>query len=105
MFLFFAGAFTPVQVPQVTMAMKPKKERFHVGALNRDLERERGGVEGETSRQEEKEGGSCSKTYSKTLQAIEWGERKRERDVGVKRLTVLESNSCLFCARTFSTPA
>ncbi len=54
------------------MAMKTKKERFHVGALNRDLE-------GEMSREEEEEeeegrerGGGSSKTHSSTLQAIRW---------------------------------
>jgi len=49
----------PHSGPQVTMAMKTKKERFHVGALNRDLE-------GEMSRQEEgkEEEGGCPKTHS-----------------------------------------
>ena len=32
--------------PQVTMAMKSKKERFHVGALTLDLEREMSQGEG-----------------------------------------------------------
>lgn len=36
----FARGSNPIQVPQVTMAMKTKKERFHVGALNRDLKGE-----------------------------------------------------------------
>lgn len=46
--------------PQVTMAMKTKKERFHVGALNRNLEgemsRERGGGG------DEEEGGAPKRT-------------------------------------------
>lgn len=47
-FFFFCKGLLPHSGPQVTMAMKTKKERFHVGALNRDLE-------GEMSREEEEE--------------------------------------------------
>lgn len=68
----FAGGYDPIQVPQVTMAMKTKKERFHVGAVNKDLE-------GEMSREKGWGGGvCCSKTYSSTLQAIRWVARCTE---------------------------
>lgn len=83
------------------MAMKTKKERFHVGALNQDLkggneqrERESRGGEG---------GGHCT-----NAQAIRRETKCRGGHVGKNlksSLTVLESNSCLFCAKTFSTPA
>lgn len=46
----FAKGLLPHSGPQVTMAMKTKKERFHVGALNQDLE-------GEMSRRGEEEEG------------------------------------------------
>lgn len=46
----FLQGLLPHSGPQVTMVMKTKKERFHVGGLNRDLE-------GEMSREREGGGG------------------------------------------------
>lgn len=53
----------PHSGPQVTMAMKTKKERFHVGALNRDLK-------GEMSRERRRRRGATPN--SSILQAIRW---------------------------------
>ncbi len=101
------------------MAMKTKKERFHVSALNQDLE-------GEMSREEEEEEGAAPKRtpqlykpYSGRQNALSGGKtRYTESEKLPKKthwqhlaplfnpeLTVLESSSCLFCAKTFSTPA
>lgn len=75
------------------MAMKTKKERFHVGALNQDLK-------GEMSRESRGgEGGGYCKTHSSILQAIRWETKCRGGHVKKNlksSLTVLESNSCLF---------
>lgn len=49
----------PHSGPQVTMAMKPKKERFHVGVLNQDL---KGGNEQREKVEEEKEGATANRT-------------------------------------------
>lgn len=85
------------------------------------------GFGGGNERRERRRRG-CSKTHSLTLQDIRWeakctkGKKKnmqhRLRKVRLTQdnplaasssakaqLTVLESNSCLFCAKTFSTPA
>lgn len=54
------------------------------------------------------EGGGYCKTHSSILQAIRWETKCRGGHVKKNlksSLTVLESNSCLFWARTFSTPA
>lgn len=92
------------------MAMKTKKERFHVGALNRDLQ-------GEMSkeREGEEEERTAPQLPSSTLPATAVRRRtvvKNKKKLSVTglveqpaQLTVLESNSCLFCAKTFSTPA
>lgn len=56
------------------MAMKTKKERFHVGALNQDL---KGGNE-QREKVEEEEGGGYCKTHSSILQAIRWETKSKE---------------------------
>lgn len=55
----------PHSGPQVTMAMKTKKERFHVGALNRDLK-------GEMSRERRRRrrGGGYSKLLNFTSHTV-----------------------------------
>lgn len=91
------------------MAMKTKKERFHVGALNQDL---KGGNEQREKVEEEEGGGLLQNTlFNFTSHTV--GDKIQGGVVGGvhvgkilrSSLTVLESNSCLFCARTFSTPA
>lgn len=54
------------------MAMKTKKERFHVGALNQDLK-------GEMSRERESRGGGGGycETHSSILQAIRWETKSK----------------------------
>lgn len=81
------------------MAMKTKKERFHVGALNQDLE-------GEMSRQEEEEEreGGVRLLLNFTSHSVQEAGKQTNMSC-TKKLTVLESSSCLFCAKTFSTPA
>lgn len=83
------------------MAMKTKKERFHVGALNRDFE---GGNEQREKVEEVGEGGGYCQIALLDFTSHTAGDKMQGWDLK-SSLTVLESNSCLFCARTFSTPA